>query len=511
MSNNTTTYKGIYAMHKYWGKKPFNEIIKFIEKYTIEGETVLDSFCGSGITLIEALKVNRKCIGVDLNPIAVKLAKVSMTAVDIDAVNKEFKSIKKKLQSVINSLYEVDENGEKSIVTHTIWKNDEPIEVWYATNSEKKKIRCGKPIDIEMSQNPAISPKWFPTSELFENSRINVGKEQKVSDLFTQRAIVGLSLILDEINKIEDESIRDVFELTLTGTLSQASNLVFVIRDRKKNEGKPPKAEVGSWVIGYWVPEEHFEINAWNCFENRFKRILKGVTEVDEIFSSRPKDYFNNNVKLINDSATNLCLSDDSIDYVFIDPPHANRILYMEQSLMWNAWLKMDSDIDWEKEIVISEAKNRKDKNSNNYNELLNEAFSEIKRVLKPDKYFSMAFNCLDDDTWIDTLNLFVSHGFEFSDIIPLEYSATSVVQDNRKNALKTDFVLTFQNCENYEIKKVVFRNDDILLEEEIESLLKTNPDYEVYNIMNALFEKTIPQGYIFKVSQIVKKCALMI
>jgi DNA modification methylase len=89
MSNNTTTYKGIYAMHKYWGKKPFNEIIKFIEKYTIEGETVLDSFCGSGITLIEALKVNRKCIGVDLNPIAVKLAKVSMTAVDIDAVNKE--------------------------------------------------------------------------------------------------------------------------------------------------------------------------------------------------------------------------------------------------------------------------------------------------------------------------------------------------------------------------------------------------------------------------------------
>ena len=28
---NTNTYKGIYAMHKYWGKKPFNEISKFIE------------------------------------------------------------------------------------------------------------------------------------------------------------------------------------------------------------------------------------------------------------------------------------------------------------------------------------------------------------------------------------------------------------------------------------------------------------------------------------------------
>ena len=93
---NTNTYKGIYAMHKYWGKKPFNEISKFIEKYTMPGEVVLDSFCGSGVTLIEALKANRKCIGVDLNPLAIKLAKVSMTAVDIDEVNRQFKVITKK-------------------------------------------------------------------------------------------------------------------------------------------------------------------------------------------------------------------------------------------------------------------------------------------------------------------------------------------------------------------------------------------------------------------------------
>ena len=85
------------------------------------------------------------------------------------------------------------------------------------------------------------------------------------------------SLINDEIKNIEDPNIRDVFKLTLTGTLSQASNLVFVIRGRKRNEGAAPKAEVGSWVIGYWVPEEHFEINVWNCFENRFKRIINTV------------------------------------------------------------------------------------------------------------------------------------------------------------------------------------------------------------------------------------------
>lgn len=505
---NTSTYKGIYAMHKYWGKKPFNEISKFIEQYSAPEETVMDCFCGSGVTLIEAVKAGRKAVGVDLNPIAIKLANVSMTAVDVDAINATFKSIKKKLQKTVNSLYEMEYEGQPTMVTHTIWKNGEPIEVWYCTDRDKKKIRIGNDMDIKMCNEPTIEPKWYPESFMYENSRINVGKEQKVSDLFTPRALVGLSLICDEIKKIEDDKLRAVFELTLSGTLSQASNLVFVIRGRKKNEGAPPKAEVGSWVIGYWVPEEHFEISVWNCFENRYKRILKGEQEIYDLFSDKTDDYMNNHLNLINGSATAIPIEDNSIDYVFIDPPHANRILYMEQSLMWNAWLELDSNIRWDDEIIVTEAKDRKEKDADNYNSLLSGAFAEISRVLKPGKYFSLAFNCLDDDTWIDTLNLFVTHGFEIRDIVPLEYSATSVIQDNRKNALKTDFVLTFQNTENKELSKVVFKNDEIELEEDIKGILEYNPEYEVYNVMNALFEKTIPQGYIYKVSKIVKMCA---
>lgn len=505
---NTNTYKGIYAMHKYWGKKPFNEISKFIEQYSSPEDTVMDCFCGSGVTLIEAVKAGRKAVGVDLNPIAIKLANVSMTAVEIEKINATFKSIKKKLQKTIYSLYEMEYEGEPIMVTHTIWKNGEPIEVWYCTDRDKKKIRIGNDTDIKMCNEPAIGPKWYPESIMYENSRINVGKEQKVSDLFTPRALVGLSFLCDEIKHIEDDKLKAVFELTLSGTLSQASNLVFVIRGRKKNEGEPPKAEVGSWVIGYWVPEEHFEINVWNCFENRFKRILKGMQEIYELFSDKTDDYMNTHLNLINGSATNIPINDDSVDYVFIDPPHANRILYMEQSLMWNAWLELDNNINWNDEIIVTEAKDRKEKDTENYNELLGTAFAEISRVLKPKKYFSLAFNCLDDGTWIDILNLFVTHGFEIREIVPLEYSATSVIQDNRKNALKTDFVLTFQNTGNTELSKVVFKNDDIELEEAITEIINSNPDYEVYNVMNALFEKTIPHGYIYKVSKIVKMCA---
>ena len=510
MPENTVTYKGIYAMHKYWGKKPFNEISKFIEKYSMPDETVMDSFCGSGVTLIEAIKAKRKCVGVDLNPIAIKLAATSMTPVNVEDIKKTFDSIKAKLKNQINSLYEVEEDGVKTMVTHTIWKGEAPIEVWYSTAKTRKVIRCGRDIDVEMAKYPLISPKWYPESIMFENARINVGKNQKVSDLFTPRALVGLSLIYDEIQAIEDEKIRNVFELTLTGTLSQASNLVFVIRRRGKDGGESPKAEVGSWVIGYWVPEEHFEINVWNCFENRFRRILRGEIEISDIFSSYNPQDLEKSITLINGSATNLPLEKDTIDYVFIDPPHANRVPYLEQSLMWNAWLELDKGIAWEKEIIVSEAKERKDKNSKNYNLLLSEAISEIQRVLKKGRFLSFAFNCLDDQTWIDTLNIFNYHGFEIHEIVPLEYSATSVIQDNRKNALKTDFVLTFKNTENDHQQQIVFSNDECELRIEILKLIRENPSFEVYNIMNALFEKTIPLGYIYKVSQIVKICAEM-
>lgn len=505
---NTSTYKGIYAMHKYWGKKPFNEISKFIEKYSLPEDTVMDCFCGSGVTLIEAVKAGRKAIGVDLNPIAIKIAKVSMTAVEVEQISETYKTIKEKLQKKINSLYEMEYDGEATMVTHTIWKKGEPIEVWYRTERDKKKIRTGNDTDIRMCNKPQIKPKWYPKSIMYENSRINVGKEQKVSDLFTPRALVGLSLICDEIRKIKDDKLRAVFELTFSGTLSQASNLVFVIRGRKGNEGETSKAEVGSWVIGYWVPEEHFEINVWNCFENRFKRILKGEQEIYELFSDKTNEYMRSHLNLITGSATDIPIENDSVDYVFIDPPHANRILYMEQSLMWNAWLKLDADINWNDEIIVTEAKDRREKDTDNYKQLLSDAFAEVGRVLKPGKYFSMAFNCLDDDTWIDTLNLFVKHGFEIRDIVPLEYSATSVIQDNRKNALKTDFVLTFKNTENTELSNIVFKNNETELEEDITEILDVNPEFEVYNVMNALFEKTIPRGYIYKVSKIVKTCA---
>lgn len=49
------SYTGIYGMHKYWSKKPYNIIRDFILRYTTKGEIVIDPFCGSGISMGQVL------------------------------------------------------------------------------------------------------------------------------------------------------------------------------------------------------------------------------------------------------------------------------------------------------------------------------------------------------------------------------------------------------------------------------------------------------------------------
>ena len=53
-----------YSMHKYYARRPYNVFRNLIDHYTEEGDTVLDVFCGGGVTIFESLFLNRKVIGV---------------------------------------------------------------------------------------------------------------------------------------------------------------------------------------------------------------------------------------------------------------------------------------------------------------------------------------------------------------------------------------------------------------------------------------------------------------
>ncbi len=516
-SYTAESYTGIYGMHKYWSKKPFNIIRAFIQKYSGAGDIVIDPFCGSGISVIESVITNRKAIGFDINPSAIFITKQVLSKISVSQLFKAFQEIEKKIKTTINSFYQVRRNGNVYQGTHFLWQNNILSEIWYQNGTRKKIVDQPTEEDVQFSNSFTYESikEYFPKENFYHNSRINAYSNQKIFDLFTPRNMKALALLMNEIEKIEDESIRDILKFCFTSSVGQASKMVFVVKSRGKMNGtiENERKEVGSWVIGYWTPKENFEINVWNCFENKFNKIIKAkktqekapysIKETENFVELAYGDY---NLMLLNQPAQIGLknLPDNSIDYVITDPPHGNRIPYLELSMMWNSWLK--KSVDYENEIIVSEARERK-KDIHNYNELLNQVFEEIQRVLKPGKYFSLMFNSLDDHTWINVISKLHSLDFELIKVETLEYSANSVVQDTRKAGLKTDFIITFQkqtHSTKFPLEILTLKSNRQNIKAAIKHLYTESEikGFETYEILNHLFRYFLHQNLFFKISE---------
>jgi DNA modification methylase len=520
------TYKGIYAMHKYWSKKPPNIVAFFIEKYSQKGDIVLDPFSGYGVTGIEALRLGKKAVLIDLNPIATHISKVIIEPLDSKGFESCFKSLQEKVKPLIDELYKIQcpYCGNSAVATHYIHRNDTIEKIWFECSNcmfkKGEKIADEEDLKTYYKLSYEDVPFWFPKKiELFDNSRINSRRDMTIKDFFTPRNLYAASILYKEIENISDPKIRDFFKMVFTGALPQMSNMVFVIKNRGKFNSKihTSKEEVGSWVIGYWIPSEHFEINVWRCFENRYKKAAKGKKEAIRVLGDvRITKSYNDLVSgkaeafISNATATDLSfIPDNSVDYILTDPPHGDRVPYLELSALWASWLR--TDLDFDKEIVISDAKER-NKDIKDYIKLLYQSFKEMHRVLKVGKFASVIFNNLDDETWLSFLDILISSGFEIVEVYPIHYSAGSVVQDTRKGGLKSDFVFTCRKRDK-PIKSFVFNivieNKDNIQPYIVEAYgkLKNNnrlPNIKIYQILNDVIPRLVNERKAFKISDIV-------
>ncbi len=518
INHTAESYTGIYGMHKYWSKKPYNIIRNFILNYTNKNNIVIDPFCGSGISVTESIFTGRKAIGIDINPSAIFITKQMVSRISTESVQKEYVKLENDVKDEINSFYLIKRGDETFIGTHFLWEDGKIKEVWYKSGSV---TIVEKPTEEDAKKAISFSyekiPYYYPKEKFFENSRINAKRVNHIYDLFTPRNLMALSLLMDRIENIAENDVREFLKFCFTASVGQASRMVFVIKRRGKFNGKSrqiERKEVGSWVIGYWVPKENFEINVWNCFENKYRKILKAKKELKSInypigeAKSFEELLGSKNLLLLNEPAQKSLkkIPDNSVDYVITDPPHGNREPYLELSIMWNSWLK--KPVNYEDEIVISESKDR-DKNINNYHQLLTEVFVEIERILKPNHYFSLMFNSLDDETWINLVTMMNNLNFELEKVETLGYSARSVVQDTRKGGLKTDFILTFRKTSQKRTKTIelvsVKNNKDYIVNL-IEDYLRTDKDHclETYQILNLLISYFLQQNKIFRLSEIL-------
>ncbi len=76
--------QGLHSIHPYPAMFHFLLVRRFIKDLSSEGEVVLDPFCGSGVSAVEAMLMGRNYIGYDINPLAVLIAKVRTTPISTE-------------------------------------------------------------------------------------------------------------------------------------------------------------------------------------------------------------------------------------------------------------------------------------------------------------------------------------------------------------------------------------------------------------------------------------------
>ncbi|MCV0400996.1 MAG: site-specific DNA-methyltransferase [Nitrosopumilus sp.] len=92
-------HRATHHIHKYPAKLIPHIPNYLIQKYSQEKDIVLDPFCGSGTTLLEAILCNRNALGVELNPIGRLISKVKTTPLDIESVEAASKKCYKKIKT----------------------------------------------------------------------------------------------------------------------------------------------------------------------------------------------------------------------------------------------------------------------------------------------------------------------------------------------------------------------------------------------------------------------------
>ncbi|NVM29730.1 MAG: site-specific DNA-methyltransferase [Candidatus Helarchaeota archaeon] len=82
-----------------------------IQKFSQPHDTILDPFCGSGTTLVEAQLLHRNAFGIDINPLAQLISRVKTTPLNLSLLSKECNH----LEQFLSKNYENSKLSEEEI------------------------------------------------------------------------------------------------------------------------------------------------------------------------------------------------------------------------------------------------------------------------------------------------------------------------------------------------------------------------------------------------------------
>jgi 16S rRNA G966 N2-methylase RsmD len=488
-------------------------IALFIATHTNPGDTILDTFAGSGTTglasiLCENPSDELKKMAQSLN-LPVKWGARKVFLYEISGLGafisqilcnppdpKKFAKIAdhwlRDLEERYANLYScIDDEGEKGELRHAIWSDilicpycQKEISLWESAvktepatiQKEGQCFQCGNSFKVDKAtratedifdpllgktinhrkrrivwiygktknrnwSRKAIAedetvftevdiiklPKSIPNVMIPWGDLHRSGYHYGISHLhhyYTKRNLLITGLLWESINS-QPKDIQPALKLlALSYNATHSTLMTRVVVKKGVKDFVVTGAQTGVLYIS-GLPVEK------NIFSG-LRRKIKTLTKAFELTYGGQSQ-----VETVNASSTHLNLPDQSVDYVFTDPPFGDFIPYSEVNFINEVWLGNITQT--QDEIIIS---SNQSKDVNIYGKMMGEVFSEISRVIKDTGKVTVVFHSAKSEVWQTLLNAYSGNGFfiELSSI--LDKLQSSFKQTNSTVSVKGDPLL---------------------------------------------------------------------
>lgn len=489
----TTKQSPVYALHGYHlGKKPHDAIRAYVRHFTEAGDLVLDPFSGSGSTALAALLEGRQAVGIDASPAASFIARYYVAPVDPRDFAGRFEAMVGRVRDEIEMLYGTTCHrcGGPATLHYVVYSNAYACPACGAVVSlfeaahDGSPARCPRcpdraaagiinsklrsrgilPVAVSFSCRGSCRPRRSGRSicsdaeeaEAFE--RLDVAAIEALQRQVIPHRVPDARMmhVGDDVAPWGDEwrpsrnfrSIRELFThrnlwalCALTEAAGDDLDLQALITSGMLAVSRKAQHldRGGGYIPGNWaLPPMSKQRNVLESLTKVFRRALAAREELLSVGMGRE-------VCLSTQSATDLsAFPDDSVDYVFTDPPYGGAVQYAELNFLWEAWLGLDTG--WHAdEIVVNRSRGHSEAI---WAERMTRVFSECRRVLKPGRWMSVCYHDVSSGTWSALQRAVSEAGLineSVEEAVAIDTGGRTYNQYTADKTTKRDLVLNFR------------------------------------------------------------------
>jgi hypothetical protein len=240
----------------------------------------------------------------------------------------------------------------------------------------------------------------------------------RAHDFHLPRQLVAFSLLWQMADDLPKEEMKRLWRFTL-----QSVVVSFTRRNRfrEKAYSQVNTNLSGTLYIGSTISEP----SPTYVLTGKIKRFGNAI----------PKS--GSSVVITTQSLASVLIPDNSVDYVFIDPPFGDNLPYAELNFLWEAWLSVFTNAG--QDAVVS-GKQRKDLAV--YTNMMTDCLKQVYRVLKPGRWVTVEFHNSKNAVWTAIQEALGCAGFIIADVSVLDKGMKTKKQMHAK-AVNKDLVIS--------------------------------------------------------------------